>query len=91
MARARTLATGSLHLPAEDGDHFVSADEREGFMTDMTEAGVDAQMLLFAGVNHSFTDPYAEASGVPGLKYDRQADRRAWAAMQALFAEAFER
>lgn len=34
-----------------------------------------------------FTDPFAEASGVPGLKYDYRADRRAWAAMHALFAE----
>jgi dienelactone hydrolase len=55
----------------------------------MTDSGVDCQMLLFSGVNHSFTDRHAEASSVPGLKYDARADRRAWAAMQNLFAEAF--
>jgi dienelactone hydrolase len=50
---------------------------------------VDCQLLLFSGVGHSFSDPFAEASGVPGLKYDALADRRAWNAMQALFDETF--
>lgn len=72
-----------------DADRFVSREEREHFLDDMRASGVDCQMLLFSGVNHSFTDPYAEASGVPGLKYDARADSRAWAAMQALLAEAF--
>lgn len=72
-----------------DADRFVSRAEREHFLNDMRANGVDCQMLLFSGVNHSFTDRYAEVSGVPGLKYDARADGRAWAAMQALLAEAF--
>jgi dienelactone hydrolase len=72
-----------------DQDRFVSGDEREHFLENMSVSRVDCQMLLFAGVQHGFTDPYAEASGVPGLKYDARADRRAWMAMMALLAEAF--
>jgi dienelactone hydrolase len=85
----------SVHIKAKvlvclgDEDCFVSSQERETFLRNMRESRVDCQMLLFSGVHHSFTDPYAEASGVPGLKYDAVADRRAWTAMLALFAEAF--
>jgi dienelactone hydrolase len=73
-----------------DQDCFVARADRDVFMENMTASHVDCQLLLFSGVGHSFTDPFAEASGVPGLKYDAKADRRAWAAMLALFAEAFE-
>ncbi|CAN7628733.1 dienelactone hydrolase family protein [Phenylobacterium sp. LjRoot219] len=80
---------GKVLVCLGDQDCFVFADEREAFLQSMTEASVDCQMLLFSGVGHSFTDRHAEASGVPGLKYDATADRRAWAAMHALLAEAF--
>ena len=70
-----------------DQDCFVSREEREEFIENMTESGVDCQLLLFSGVGHSFTDRLAEASGVPGLKYDARADRRAWAAMERLLSE----
>ena len=85
----------SVHIKAKvlvflgDKDCFVSAEEREAFLKNMTGSGVDCQMLLFSGVHHSFTDRHAEASGVPDLKYDAVADRRSWAAMQTLFTEAF--
>ena len=78
---------GSVLICLGDKDCFVSAEDRNTFMENMTASGVDCQLLLFAGISHSFTDPFAEASGVPGLKYDSRADRRAWAAMHALFAE----
>jgi dienelactone hydrolase len=38
---------------------------------------------------HSFTNPDAGKLGNPALAYDAAADRRAWAAMLALFEEAF--
>lgn len=80
---------GKVLICLGDRDRFVSAEDREAFMESMTANKVDCQLLLFSGVNHSFTDPFAEASGVPGLKYDPVADGRAWRAMQALFDEAF--
>jgi len=70
-------------------DRFVSSQDRERFLDEMSNSRVDCQMQVYAGVHHSFTDRHAEASGVPGLKYDEAADRRSWAAMLALFDEAF--
>jgi dienelactone hydrolase len=79
---------GKVLVCLGDQDRFVSAQDREAFLCNMSASRVDCQMLLFCGVHHSFTDRHAEASGVPGLKYDAAADRRAWAAMLALFDEA---
>jgi dienelactone hydrolase len=72
-----------------DQDCFVFREHREAFVENMTASGVDCQMLLFCGVAHSFTDPYADAVGLPGIRYDAAADRRSWAAMRALFDEVF--
>jgi dienelactone hydrolase len=78
---------GSVLVCLGDRDCFVSCEEREEFMENMTRCHVDCQLLLFSGVAHSFTDRFAEASGVPGLKYDARADRRAWTAMTELLSE----
>lgn len=78
---------GAVLVCLGDQDCFVSGQDRDAFMQNMTASGVDCQLLLFAGISHSFTDPFAEASGVPGLKYDFRADCRAWDAMQTLFHE----
>jgi dienelactone hydrolase len=82
-----TKISGSVLVCLGDRDRFVSAEERETFLKNMTESGVDCQMLLHSGVGHSFSDRHAQASGIPGLKYDERADRRSWAAMHALFEE----
>ena len=81
--------SGRVLVCLGDRDCFVSREERETFLENMTESGVDCQMLLFSGVGHSFTDRHAEASGTPGLKYDPLADRRSWLAMENLLGEAF--
>jgi dienelactone hydrolase len=84
-----TQIRGKVLVCLGDRDRFVAAADRECFLDEMASAGIDCQMLLFAGVQHSFTDRHAEASGVQGLKYDAAADRRSWAAMHALFCEVF--
>ncbi len=78
---------GSVLVCLGDRDCFVFREERETFLENMTEGGVDCQMLLLSGVGHSFTDRYAQGSGIPGLKYDPRADRRSWLAMLDLFKE----
>lgn len=70
-------------------DPLVPTEARTAFMSQMREAGVDAQMLLMSGAVHSFTNPQATEFGVPGVAYDARAERRAWAAMLSLFNEAF--
>ena len=78
-----------LLLCLGDADPLIPSEVRDGFMDNVRDAKLDAQMLLFSGVGHSFTNPDAEAFGVAGCHYDATADRRSWAAMLALFDEAF--
>lgn len=80
---------GKVLLCIGDADPLVPRKARDDFMDDMSAAGVDCQLLTFAGVGHSFTNVDAKAFGVPGCEYDARAERRSWAAMHALFAEAF--
>ena len=73
-----------------DQDGYAPRDDRNAFMESMTANKIDCQMLLFSGVGHSFMNPDADAVKMEGVWYDAKADRRAWAAMQSLFCEAFE-
>lgn len=73
-----------------DQDPFVPRDARNNFMDNMAVSGVDCQLLLFSGVGHGFSNPEADASQIPGVKYDAKATRRAWEAMDRVLVEAFE-
>ena len=59
----------------------------------MRAGGVDWQMHLYGGAQHSFTDPEsdarARAMGIKGLKYDAAADTRSWRSMLDLFRDVF--
>lgn len=63
---------------------MVNAFEKE-----MTEAGVDWQLISYGGTVHSFTNPNAESVGNPGIAYNKAADERSWAAMRTFFNEIF--
>lgn len=69
-------------------DPGISPDERAAFEQEMRAGGVDWQLHLYGGVVHSFTNPDADARGMPEfLRYDATADARSWAAMHALLDE----
>lgn len=68
-------------------DPIVPAEQRDAFVKEMTEGGVDWQMLLYGGVGHSFTNREVDAMNFPGFRYDENADRRSWLAMRNLFDE----
>jgi dienelactone hydrolase len=70
-------------------DPIVPPEQRAAFEAEMRAGGVDWQLHLYGGVEHSFTHPMATAAGLPGIAYDPVADRRSWQAMLELFAEAF--
>lgn len=80
---------GSVLVCNGDADPQISKDQRDAFLANMAEHKVDCQMLLMAGVGHSFTNPDAAAMNLPGTEYDARAERRSWAAMKDLFDEAF--
>ena len=81
--KARILAcTGAA-------DPLAPADQVVAFEREMTEAGVDWQVITYGGAKHAFTNPAADALGRPGFGYQAEADRRSWAAMRAFFGEIF--
>jgi dienelactone hydrolase len=70
-------------------DPWVPAEQRAAFEREMTDAGVDWQLLLLGGNVHSFTNPAVDALENPALRYDAAAEARAWRAVLGLFDEVF--
>jgi dienelactone hydrolase len=70
-------------------DPVVPASQIQDFTARLTEARVDWQLHLYGGVGHSFTNPDIDAWNLPGFFYDKNADRRSWAALLQLLDEAF--
>ncbi len=78
---------GKILVQTGASDTMAPPDMRTLFEAQMTEAGVDWRMILYGGVLHAFTVPGATSYGMPGLRYDRDADDRSWRAMLDLFEE----
>ena len=65
-------------------DPFCPRSERATFEEELSAAGADWQLLVFAGAQHGFSVP---STGGQGCAYDEVADRRSWRAMLSLFDE----
>jgi dienelactone hydrolase len=78
---------GKLLLCLGADDPIAPAEQRDSFLAEMSEAGVDWQMHLYGGVGHSFTNTEIDAWNYPGFRYDAEADARSWRAMRSLFEE----
>lgn len=78
---------GKLLLCHGEADPVVTSVQRDAFLAEMEEAGVDWQLHLYGGVGHSFTNPDIDKWDLPGFAYDATADARSWQAMLGLFAE----
>lgn len=96
---------GALPIPSEDdakkiktrilichgaADSFIKEDTIQKMRGIYDRSGVDYQMVYYGGALHSFTVREADSKKMEGIRYDANADRRSWAAMQALFNEVFE-
>jgi dienelactone hydrolase len=79
--------TGRVLMCVGADDPIVPLEDRTAFEREMRAAGVDWQMHVYGGVQHSFTHPAASAAGLPGIAYDEVAARRSWRAMLDLFDE----
>ena len=83
MAKAKILAcTGSA-------DPIVPREQVTVFEKEMTEAGVDWQVITYGGAKHAFTNITADTIPMPGFGYSATADSRSWMAMRNLFDEVF--
>lgn len=76
--KGRTL---TIHGSA---DPVTSREDIMTFETELTEAGVEWQTVMFGGAVHSFCVPSAN---FPGAQYDAKLCRRSYALMHAHFAE----
>ena len=70
-------------------DPIIPPAQRDAFVAEMTAAKVDWQLVLYGGVQHSFTNPAAQHVNMPGIVYDAPTERRSWQAMRDLFDEVF--
>lgn len=68
-------------------DPVVPLEQRTAFEEEMSAGNVDWQLHLYGGIGHAFTRPGVETLGMPGMKYDKNADARSWQSMLNLFAE----
>jgi dienelactone hydrolase len=71
-------------------DPMIGADAIAAFKKPLDEAEVKYDFIAYPGAVHSFTVPTADKVGVEGLKYNKDADEKSWAAMQELFKRTLE-
>lgn len=70
-------------------DPMVPMEEIRGFVKEMEDASVDYQLVMYGGAVHSFTNPGADAHGIPGVAHQPAAERRSWVHMRMFFDEVF--
>jgi len=70
-------------------DPMIPPQQVEAFKSEMTAAGAKFEVVSFPGAKHSFTNPQADKTGMDGLAYNAEADRKSWAAMLDLFRQVF--
>jgi dienelactone hydrolase len=68
-------------------DDFVSAEEIQTFQKNLAAAGADWEFVVYGSAKHSFTNPGADAHGMPALSYNAEADKRSWATALDFLAE----
>ncbi len=71
-------------------DPGIPAEQRAEFEQEMRAGGVRAQMMVYGGVVHSFTNVHADRLGRPEFaRFDAEADRHSWMLMQDSVKQAF--
>jgi Dienelactone hydrolase and related enzymes len=70
----------------------VPADSVAAFKAEMDNAKADYKLVIQPGAKHSFTSPDADKHKGHGLDvgYDKTADQKSWADLQAFFKEIFD-
>jgi dienelactone hydrolase len=93
LATKTPAAKGSLKarvLVLDGGaDPMVPPEQVQAFKDEMTAAGARFDVIIYPGAKHSFTNPHADRTGMEGLAYDAEADRKSWEAMLELFRQVF--
>lgn len=74
-----------------EADSMITEQQVADFKAEMDAAGADYQFVSLPGAKHGFSNPDADAHKGHGLDigYQKAADERSWADMQALFKQVF--
>jgi dienelactone hydrolase len=83
-AQPGTVKAAVLVLHGGD-DPLVPHAESAGLIKELLDAGANFEFVSYAGAQHSFTNPAADAVGIPGVKYDEATARASFEAMFAFF------
>ena len=70
-------------------DPMIQTAQVNGFVDEMTKAQADWQLVSYGNTVHSFTNPDADGTMMPGIKFNKQSDARSWVALRNFFAEVF--
>ena len=70
-------------------DPMIPIPQVNGFIEEMTKAQADWQLISYGNTVHSFTNPDADGTMMPGIKFNAQSDARSWIAMKNFFEEVF--
>jgi len=70
-------------------DPMIQTAQVNGFVDEMTKAQADWQLVSYGNTVHSFTNPDADGTMMPGIKFNAQSDARSWLAMKNFFEEIF--
>ncbi|WP_404424887.1 dienelactone hydrolase family protein [Nibricoccus sp. IMCC34717] len=87
LNRARVLVCNGA------ADTFVSEGDISAFLRSVNENAIDCQFINYSSAVHAFTNPGADElariTGIKGIGYNANADRRSWEAMKLFFGEVF--
>ncbi|MCB9757661.1 MAG: dienelactone hydrolase family protein [Candidatus Omnitrophica bacterium] len=86
---AKNIKAKILILHGAD-DPYVPISEVQAFEKEMTDAGMDWQLIKYSGAVHAFTNPGAGHDNTKGAAYNERADQRSWVAMKDFFNEIFQ-
>ena len=75
-------------------DSMVTSENVAAFKAEMDKAGADYQFVNLEGAKHGFSNPDADRlshgdHGGPDIGYNKAADEKSWADMQAFFKKIF--
>lgn len=70
-------------------DLLVKKESIDALIAELQRDKVDWQLNNYSNTVHSFTNPDADARGVPGFAYSPSSEARSWAALQHLLGEVF--
>ena len=71
-------------------DQSVKTDAIAAFEDEMRKGNVDYEITIYGGAVHGFTNPANSGSQMSNIRYNADADKRSWQAMQDFFKEIFK-